>query len=561
MATYTFAADAVPALSSWEQGTSKQQAQQRAQQRHLDRVQQHQQREQQRAQATQQREQATQQREQQREEAAQQREQQKHQQRELARLGVDAQEGRGARVKRPPKRDEPESPGEAAQKSFLPCHMWTPEEDKRMIGGVHKFGLNWEKVAEQLPGRSAGAVRKHYVGDLLPQVGNSSVGSSSVGSSSQKKPEPKPKPKLKLTPTAQHASRKPAPLTPRGEVAAQVLSDMVKGTGASDYKGEVPEATEIEGLLFWSMPRRPLTFEPAPKPTAVTHGEAAAAKQCPPDARRARRRSVPPPPSSTMLEPSAMAVPNREAAAEVEELPCGAAAAAAAMPAHRAKRPQLRATAHDIAEQLVAAPPRRSRRDKPTLEVGRRVRATFQTDESPRGTWFFGVVLGAATTGGNLLVGFDDGKQEHVRVDQLTIVDDDDDEVHASAQLGRAQSMPAATPPSGSSSPISLPEFGEASLPEGIKCGDNVLAAGLHAGQRKSFLAVLVGVRNVPSSCGTLLVRYVSTPDGKTIPLLLPEVRLAYVTKFDVAKFDESSLGPRSPFSAMKTRGRAAAAV
>ena len=148
MVTFTFAAGAVPALNSWGQGTTKQQAQQRVQQRHLDRVQQHQQRE---------------------------------QQRELAGLGVDVQEGRGARAKRPPKRDEPDSPEEEAQKSFLPAHMWTPEEDKRMIGGVHRFGLNWEKVAEQLPGRSAGAVRKRYVGDLLPQVG-----------SSQKMPEPKP---------------------------------------------------------------------------------------------------------------------------------------------------------------------------------------------------------------------------------------------------------------------------------------------------------------------------------------------------------------------------------
>ena len=308
-------------------------------------------------------------------------------------------------------------------------------------------------------------------------------------------------------------------------MAAQVLADMVKGSGESGYKGEVPEATRVEGLIFWSMPRRPLTFESVPKPTAVTHGEAAATF-------------------------GHVGATDADAASDADT---------AVKPTHRAKRPQLWATttgAHDFAEQLVATPPRRSYRDKPTLEVGRRVRATFETDQNPRGTWFFGVVLGAAT-GGSLLVGFDDGKQEHVRVDKLTIVDEDG-EVHASAQLGRDQSMPAATPPS---SPIPLAEVGEASLPEGIKIGDHVLAAGLHAGQRKSFLAVLVGVRNVPSSCGTLLVRYVSTPNGKTIPLLLPEVRLAYVAKFDVTKFDESSLGSRSPFSAMKTRGRATAAM
>ena len=162
------------------------------------------------------------------------------------------------------------------------------------------------------------------------------------------------------------------------------------------------------------------------------------------------------------------------------------------------------------------------------------MRATFEIDGQP--AWFFGAVLATASADGSLLVGFDDGKQERVRADKLTIVDDD--EVHASAaQLGRDPRMPAATPPPRSSPPIPLPEVGEASLPEGIKIGDKVLAAGLHAGHRKPFLAVLVGVRDpVPSSRGTLLVRYVSTPDGKTMPLLLPEVRSAYVAKFDVTK-------------------------
>ena len=168
MFTVTFAASAVPALNS-SSGSSKQQAQQRVQQRHLDRVMLHQQREQQRAV--------------QREQAAQQQAQQKQQQREL---GVDAQEGRGARVKRPPKRDEP-SPGEVAhEKGFLPCRMWTPEEDKRMVDCVRKFGLNWEKVAEQLPGRSAAAVRQHYVGDLLPQA--------QASNSSRRRPSPSPSP-------------------------------------------------------------------------------------------------------------------------------------------------------------------------------------------------------------------------------------------------------------------------------------------------------------------------------------------------------------------------------
>ena len=147
MVTVTFAPSAVPALNS-SSGSSKQQAQQRVQQRHLDRVMLHQQREQQR-------EAAAQQQALHREQAAQQQAQQKQQQREL---GVDAQEGRGARVKRPPKRDEP-TPGEVAhEKGFLPCRMWTPEEDKRMVDCVRKFGLNWEKVAEQLVKKAGGEV-------------------------------------------------------------------------------------------------------------------------------------------------------------------------------------------------------------------------------------------------------------------------------------------------------------------------------------------------------------------------------------------------------------------
>ena len=118
-----------------------------------------------------------------------------------------------------------------------------------------------------------------------------------------------------------------------------------------------------------------------------------------------------------MLKPSALAAPNRGAAAEVEEQqPCSAAATAAAVvPTHRAKRPRL--------WQLAATSARRSRRDKPTLEVGRRVRATFEIGRKP--VWFFGAVLATASADGSLLVGFDDGKHEHMRADRLTIVDDD----------------------------------------------------------------------------------------------------------------------------------------
>ena len=94
---------------------------------------------------------------------------------------------------------------------------------------------------------------------------------------------------------------------------------------------------------------------------------------------------------------------------------------AAAAPAQRAKRPLGRGIAR-VVQQLGIAPPRRSRRDTPTFTVGRRVRATF--DMNGKASWFFGVVLTAAAADGCFLVGFDDGKREHLRADQLTIVDD-----------------------------------------------------------------------------------------------------------------------------------------
>jgi hypothetical protein len=83
---------------------------------------------------------------------------------------------------------------------------------------------------------------------------------------------------------------------------------------------------------------------------------------------------------------------------------------------------------------------------------------------------------------------------------------------------------------------FSLPEVGEASLPEGVTVGSAVLAPGLHAGQKKPFRAVLLGVRNI---FPPLLVRYVATLDGRTIPLLLPEIRSTYLPSSDVSKFDE----------------------
>jgi hypothetical protein len=122
-----------------------------------------------------------------------------------------------------------------------------------------------------------------------------------------------------------------------------------------------------------------------------------------------------------------------------------------------------------------------------------------------------------------------------------------------SAQLGRV-GTPAATSPPKSPPPISLPKVGEASLPEGVTVGSAVLAPGLHAGQRKPFRALLLGVRNL---FPPLLVRYVATLDGKTIPLLLPEIRSTYLPSSDVSKFDEVTMVAGSPRSA-KTRGQQA---
>ena len=65
---------------------------------------------------------------------------------------------------------------------------------------------------------------------------------------------------------------------------------------------------------------------------------------------------------------------------------------------------------------------------------------------------------------------------------------------------------------------------------------------GLHAGQRKPFRALLLSVRNI---FPPLLVRYVATLDGKTIPLLLPEIRSTYLPSSDVSKFDEVTMVAR----------------
>ena len=307
---------------------------------------------------------------------------------------------------------------------------WTVDEDALIVACVSELGTKWSEISKHFVGRTDNAIKNRYNSEVRKyrRAEQRTIREEWAKHPQAKRPRPRqesrpstalPRVRLKLRvpETSAAMPQLPVPSPPPPPPPPQWPGS------------EVPEATRVEGLIFWSMPRRPPTFEPAPRPTATTHGEAAAtnaARQCRPDARRARRRSAPPPPSSAMLKPSALAAPNRGGAAEVEEQqPCSAAAAAAAVwPTHRAKRPQqLQATAHDVAEQLAATSARRSRRDKPTLEVGRRVRATFEIDRKP--VWFFGAVLATASADGSLLVGFDDGKHEHMRADRLTICDDD----------------------------------------------------------------------------------------------------------------------------------------
>jgi hypothetical protein len=75
---------------------------------------------------------------------------------------------------------------------------------------------------------------------------------------------------------------------------------------------------------------------------------------------------------------------------------------------------------------------------------------------------------------------------------------------------------------------------------------------GLHAGQRRQFKALFMGIRPMKPE---FLVKYVADVDGRTMPLLLPEVRNTYVPVHDLAPWRASA--PLPPSSA-KTQGQQA---
>ena len=99
----------------------------------------------------------------------------------------------------------------------------------------------------------------------------------------------------------------------------------------------------------------------------------------------------------------------------------------------------------------------------------------------------------------------------------------------------------------GASSAADMP-----SIPEGLVVGEPCLAMGLHAGQRRQFKALFMGIRTIKPE---FLVKYVADVDGRTMALLLPEVRNTYVPVHDLAPFRASA--PLPPISA-RTRGQQA---
>ena len=75
----------------------------------------------------------------------------------------------------------------------------------------------------------------------------------------------------------------------------------------------------------------------------------------------------------------------------------------------------------------------------------------------------------------------------------------------------------------------------EMGVPDYAVPGKELWAMGLHAGTRKRFQAEVVSLR---TQFPRIVVKYISTEDGNTTSIALPEMRTAYVTMADVAPKD-----------------------
>ena len=75
----------------------------------------------------------------------------------------------------------------------------------------------------------------------------------------------------------------------------------------------------------------------------------------------------------------------------------------------------------------------------------------------------------------------------------------------------------------------------EMGVPDYAVPGKELWAMGLHAGTRKRFKAEVVSLR---TQFPRIVVKYISTEDGNTTSIALPEMRTAYVTMADVAPKD-----------------------
>ena len=52
----------------------------------------------------------------------------------------------------------------------LTKRKWTHVEEVTLISKVNKIGNDWERLAEWLPGRTANAIKTHYLFKILPRL-------------------------------------------------------------------------------------------------------------------------------------------------------------------------------------------------------------------------------------------------------------------------------------------------------------------------------------------------------------------------------------------------------